>query len=223
MMLQRVPLETSLRSPRAWPALAGCGSSGMRPDWSLPKLGLASTRRASEQPHQPEERSYASHRAAGPLPDPARRLGVFIAPPIVAWGVVFLEDTKSNVFALDLEPARWLRLRHLFSVTNSSCRDPRLDRDERGRLRFGPRRDRDCWDRAAHGRILADESRHPPRRPGRLSPRLVSVCPMRRNRMARINACPALSGDVLLLGAVSRRPARRPPVGTRSAGTAGAP
>jgi outer membrane protein assembly factor BamB len=54
---------------------------------------------------------------AVPLPNPPGDSGAFTATPLVAGGVVYVQDMKSSVFALDLETGA-VRWQHLFSATN---------------------------------------------------------------------------------------------------------
>ena len=98
-------------------AVAGCGGSSGGGDWPLPNLDLSSTR---AQTGGSLGRSNVGHLhvawrfriTVAPGPD-----GAFTATPVVAGGVVFVQDMKSNVFALDLATGA-LRWRHLFSATN---------------------------------------------------------------------------------------------------------
>ena len=94
--------------------LAGCGGNGSSSDWPAPDHDLSSTR---SLPSSGINRANVSRlhvvwrfrfRA------PPEESGAFTATPVVADGVVYLEDMQSNVFALDLQTGRvlWQRLFH---------------------------------------------------------------------------------------------------------------
>jgi len=96
--------------------LAGCGGHASS-DWPLPNANLASTRALA---HSSIDRSnvHGLHvvwrfRFRIPLVES----GVFTATPVVAGGVVYVQDMKSNVFALDLATGA-VRWRHVFNATN---------------------------------------------------------------------------------------------------------
>lgn len=97
-------------------ALSGCGGKG-RPDWPLPNLDLSSTRALGS--------SGIDRKNVGSLHVVWRfrfrikpvESGAFTATPVVSRGVVYLQDMKSNVFALDLSTGA-LRWQHLFSARN---------------------------------------------------------------------------------------------------------
>jgi outer membrane protein assembly factor BamB len=99
-------------------ALVGCGGHGKDgSNWPLANLDHSSTR---AQTHSAINRSNVGglhvvwrFRFRIPTGDS----GVFTATPVVVDGVVYIEDMKSNVFALDLATGRVL-WRHLFSATN---------------------------------------------------------------------------------------------------------
>jgi alcohol dehydrogenase (cytochrome c) len=99
-------------------ALNGCGGgerSGA--DWPAPNFDLASTRA-----NPAGGISAANVGALRPVwrfrfRIPTTDAGTFTATPVVAGGVVYIQDMKSNVFALDLDSGK-LRWRHLFAATN---------------------------------------------------------------------------------------------------------
>jgi outer membrane protein assembly factor BamB len=98
-------------------ALAGCGGKSSSRDWPAPNHDLASTRSA---PDSGIDRGNVGRlhvawrfRFRIPLvPD-----GVFTATPVVAGGVVYVQDMMSNVYALDLQTGA-VRWQHLFKATN---------------------------------------------------------------------------------------------------------
>jgi outer membrane protein assembly factor BamB len=99
------------------PALAGCGSKSGRSDWPLPNLDLSSTRSVPSSPIDAKtaptlHRVWRFRFRIAPTED-----GAFTATPVVVGGTVYLEDMKSNVFALDLETGA-IRWRRLFDATN---------------------------------------------------------------------------------------------------------
>jgi alcohol dehydrogenase (cytochrome c) len=102
-------------------ALAGAGpgegASAGRSDWPLPNLGLDSTR--SLPGTGIDRQNVHSLRVAWRFrfPYPPGDSGAFTATPVVANGVVYIEDMRSNVFALDLASGR-VRWRRLFGATN---------------------------------------------------------------------------------------------------------
>jgi outer membrane protein assembly factor BamB len=97
---------------------AGCGSSGHgSAEWPLPNQNLGSTR---SLPDSGIDRSdvhglHVVWRFA--IKGALTESGAFTSTPVIAGGVVYLQDMKSNVFALDLATGaeRW---RHLFHATN---------------------------------------------------------------------------------------------------------
>jgi alcohol dehydrogenase (cytochrome c) len=96
---------------------AGCGGKTSSPDWPLPNHDLSSTRASSaggiDRGNVGRLHVAWHFRFRIPLvPD-----GVFTATPLVADGVVYVQDMMSNVFALDLETGA-LRWQHLFKATN---------------------------------------------------------------------------------------------------------
>jgi outer membrane protein assembly factor BamB len=100
-------------------ALTGFGSARKTgaADWPLPNLDLASTRALKESPIDRGNvgKLHVAWRFRFEI-RPAES-GVFTATPVVAGGLVFVQDMKSNVFALDLETGK-LRWRRSFGYTN---------------------------------------------------------------------------------------------------------
>ena len=106
-------------------AATGCGSSGhgghgtrALAEWPLPNHDLASTR---SLPASGIDRSNV-HGLHVVWRFPIRNAltpdsGAFTSIPVVSGGVVYLQDMKSNVFALDLTTGA-LRWRHLFHASN---------------------------------------------------------------------------------------------------------
>jgi outer membrane protein assembly factor BamB len=97
----------------------GCGSGGHpgTADWALPNHDLSSTRAlATSGIDRNNVRSlHVAWRFRFKFPP--GESGAFTATPVVADGVVFLEDMQSNVFALDLETGA-VRWQHLFQQAN---------------------------------------------------------------------------------------------------------
>jgi alcohol dehydrogenase (cytochrome c) len=99
--------------------LAGCGSqrgSGGS-DWALPNLDLSSTRAVPSSPidRQTVRTLHLAWRfrfRIRPTPD-----GAFTATPVVSGGTVYVQDMRSNVFALDLKTGA-IRWRRLFDATS---------------------------------------------------------------------------------------------------------
>ncbi len=98
-------------------ALAGCGGPRRASDWPLPNLDLESTR-ALPASGIDRENVAGLHVAwrfrfrAAPGDS-----GAFTATPTVAGDTVYVQDMRSNVFALDLKTGRVL-WRRLFDATN---------------------------------------------------------------------------------------------------------
>ena len=98
-------------------ALRRFGGGTRGSDWPLPNLDLSSTRALRDQRHRPQERNrlhvvWRFRFRIAPVDS-----GAFTATPVVAAGVVYLQDMKSNVFALDLATGA-LRWQHIFAATN---------------------------------------------------------------------------------------------------------
>jgi outer membrane protein assembly factor BamB len=98
-------------------ALAGCGGSRGNADWPLPNLDLASTRSLAGSGIA--RSNVASLQVAWRFRFPVRPgdSGAFTATPVVAGGVVYLQDMRSNVYALDLETGK-LIWRRRFNANN---------------------------------------------------------------------------------------------------------
>jgi alcohol dehydrogenase (cytochrome c) len=94
-------------------------ANGKRPpaDWPLPNLDLSSTRAATSSPinRSTVRTLHIAWRFRFRIRP--RESGAFTANPVVSGGVVFVQDMKSNVFALDLETGR-LRWHRAFGDTN---------------------------------------------------------------------------------------------------------
>jgi outer membrane protein assembly factor BamB len=97
--------------------LAGLGDAPHRSDWPLANHDLASSR--SDKGSGIDRRNVGGLHVAwrfrfrGPPGDS----GAFTATPVVAGGVVYVQDMRSNVFALDLKTGR-IRWRRLFDAAN---------------------------------------------------------------------------------------------------------
>jgi alcohol dehydrogenase (cytochrome c) len=93
----------------AIPALAGCGAHSSSSDWPLPNLDLSSTRALPSSGIT--SKNVASLQVAWKFPLQIRPgySGSVTATPVVAGGVVYLQDMNSNVYALDLKTGaqRW--------------------------------------------------------------------------------------------------------------------
>jgi alcohol dehydrogenase (cytochrome c) len=97
--------------------VVGCGSAHTSADWALPNGDLASTRAA--HPNGIDATTVRRLQIAWrfPIPTAAGPSGAVTATPVVADGVVYLQDMQSNVYAIDLKSGheRW---RHRFNATN---------------------------------------------------------------------------------------------------------
>jgi alcohol dehydrogenase (cytochrome c) len=100
-------------------ALAGMGSARkpVSPDWPLPNLDLSSTRALSGS--SIDRDTVRTLHVAWRFRFRIRpgESGVFTATPVVADGLVFIQDMKSNVFALELATGK-VRWHHPFGDTN---------------------------------------------------------------------------------------------------------
>src|SRR2546421_4914962 len=87
--------------------LTACGGSG-RAAWPLPNLDLASTRALTSSGIDRD--NVGSLRVAWRFRFriPPGESGAFTATPVVADGVVYLQDMRSNVYALELKTGRLL-------------------------------------------------------------------------------------------------------------------
>jgi outer membrane protein assembly factor BamB len=98
--------------------VSGCASRVLSAtDWRLPNRDLSSTRAASGSGI---DRGSVAHLEVAwrfRFRTPPGESGAFTATPVIADGVVFVQDMKSNVFALDLETGS-VRWRRLFNATN---------------------------------------------------------------------------------------------------------
>jgi outer membrane protein assembly factor BamB len=98
-------------------ALTGCGGSRPGGDWPLPNLDLASTRALVESGI--DRNNVGSLHVAWRFHFPVvpGTSGAFTATPVVAGGVVYVQDMRSNVYALDLNTGR-VRWHRLFGAAN---------------------------------------------------------------------------------------------------------
>lgn len=96
--------------------LAGCGGRSSS-DWPLPNADLASTRAVAHSGIDRDNvaRLHVAWRFRFRIP--IVESGVFTATPVVAGGVVYVQDMRSNVFALDLGTGA-VRWQHRFGATN---------------------------------------------------------------------------------------------------------
>jgi len=96
--------------------LAGCGGHAPS-EWPLPNADLSSTRALA---HSGIDRGNVAKLHVAwrfRFRIPVVESGVFTATPVVAGGVVYVQDMESNVFALDLATGA-VRWQHLFDATN---------------------------------------------------------------------------------------------------------
>jgi outer membrane protein assembly factor BamB len=98
-------------------AFVGQPAAAASGDWPLPNRDLSSTRAdpASGIDRTTVKGLHEIWRFR--IPTPPGESGALTATPVVAGGVVFVQDMKSNVFALDASSGR-LRWKHLFGDTN---------------------------------------------------------------------------------------------------------
>jgi outer membrane protein assembly factor BamB len=93
-------------------SLTACGGSHRGADWPLPNLDLASTRALGASGI--DRGNVGSLHVAWRFRFPLRPgdSGAFTATPVVAGGIVYIQDMKSNVYALSLKTGRmlWRRL-----------------------------------------------------------------------------------------------------------------
>ena len=88
--------------------LAGCGGTRRGGDWPLPNLDLSSTRALGASAI---DRGNVGSLHVGwrfRFRVPPGDSGAFTATPVVADGAVYLQDMRSNVFALDLQTGKML-------------------------------------------------------------------------------------------------------------------
>ena len=103
-----------------------CGASSALPqsDWALPNLSRSSTRAQEDGAITPASVARLRRLWSFRVPDSLRVGVVFqeqrvlIATPIVAGDSVYLQDTKSGVYALDRTTGK-LRWQHPFKATNA--------------------------------------------------------------------------------------------------------
>jgi alcohol dehydrogenase (cytochrome c) len=98
-------------------ALTGCGGARHAADWPLPNLDLDSTRAQGTSGINRGNVGglHAAWRFRFHIPP--GDAGALTATPAVAGGVVYVQDMRSNVFALDLDTGRIL-WRRLFGAAN---------------------------------------------------------------------------------------------------------
>jgi outer membrane protein assembly factor BamB len=117
-VISRRGLSATLALAASATALSACGSGGKAgSDWPLPNLDLSSTRALTSSGI--DRSNVARLRVAWRFRFRIRPVdsGAFTATPVVAGAVVYVQDMKSNVFALDLETGA-VRWQHLFKATN---------------------------------------------------------------------------------------------------------
>jgi outer membrane protein assembly factor BamB len=93
-------------------ALSGCGGSSVGADWPLPNLDLSSTRALGASGidrHNVGSLHVAWRFSFRAAPGAS---GAFTATPVVAGGVVYIQDMRSDVYALDLQTGRLLWRRY---------------------------------------------------------------------------------------------------------------
>jgi outer membrane protein assembly factor BamB len=93
--------------------LSGCGSSGGGDtDWPLPNRDLSSTRSSPDSGIDRDNVGDLHVVWRFRIRIPPTESGAFTSIPVIANGVAYLQDMKSNVFALDLATGavRWRRL-----------------------------------------------------------------------------------------------------------------
>jgi outer membrane protein assembly factor BamB len=98
-------------------AFAGGGGSRPTADWPLPNLDLSSSRALASSGIDRSNVGRLRVAWRFRLPVAPGDSGTFTATPIVAGGMVYVQDMKSNVFALDLATGR-IHWRRLFDATN---------------------------------------------------------------------------------------------------------
>src|SRR3954447_20166648 len=82
-------------------ALAGCGGHGGKGTWTLPNGDLAGTRSAAGSPIDSGSVTTLRPRWRFPLRAHTRYSGAFASTPVADGDTVYIQDLKSNVFALD--------------------------------------------------------------------------------------------------------------------------
>lgn len=88
---------------------AGCGRSA--PSWPLPNQGVASTRATAESDINTTNAARLHVTWKFAIPARPGESGAMTATPVIAGGRVYLQDLRSNVYALDLATGRivWRR------------------------------------------------------------------------------------------------------------------
>jgi outer membrane protein assembly factor BamB len=96
---------------------AGCGEARDATDWALSNHDLASTRATASTGIDARTVQRLQIAWRFPIPAPAGAAGAVTATPVVVDGVVYLQDMRSNVYAIDLKSGheRW---RHRFNAVN---------------------------------------------------------------------------------------------------------
>ena len=98
-------------------ALAGCAGSRGHADWARPNLDLASTRALEASGIDPDNVGSLHVAWRFRFRIPPGDSGALTATPVVADGIVYVQDMRSNVYALDLKTGELL-WRRLFSARN---------------------------------------------------------------------------------------------------------
>ncbi len=93
-------------------AVAGCGGSRAGSDWPLPNLNLASTRALTDSGIDRDNVAALRVSWRFRFRAPPGTSGAFTATPVVAGQSVYVQDMRSNVYALDLNTGKvlWRRL-----------------------------------------------------------------------------------------------------------------
>ncbi len=122
------PVRSSLALLAAAGLLAGCGGQQREADWTSPNADLAGTRVAVGS--EIDAGNVASLRVAWRFRYPAEAgfSGIAASTPLVRDGRVYVQDLRSNVYALDAESGdlRWSRR---FDVENGGPNGLALDGD----------------------------------------------------------------------------------------------
>jgi outer membrane protein assembly factor BamB len=99
------------------PAAQSAGAPGPTDDWPLANHDLSSTRSDPASGIDPQTVATLHVAWRFPLRSPPGDAGVLTATPVVAGGVVFVQDMLSNVLAIDLKTGS-LRWEHRYFDTN---------------------------------------------------------------------------------------------------------
>jgi alcohol dehydrogenase (cytochrome c) len=117
-VISRRGLSATLALAAVATSLAACGSGAKGvSEWPLPNLDLSSTRALTTSGLNRGNVAGLHVAWRFRFRIPPADFGAFTATPVVAGGVVYVQDMKSNVFALDLETGA-VRWQHLFKATN---------------------------------------------------------------------------------------------------------